>query len=478
MTKSTALATTEDVGGRPLSEVVSEGANLAPEVWREARIAAARMLLPEEFRDAGSMIAFLARAQRSGLDPFLGELWAWKNERGKLQFMTARDGWLRLAREDERIKGVEHGLVYEGDTFDMTREGGFVEIRHHGGIKKNPMAVMAYAVCHFEDGTSGEPERRTFEDYKHLMGKSNWKNDPNGMLLTRAVANAIKFSSPKAAGIGSPADMGEMLSEGEGVAGQVLEGMTERKTDELRARLEAAKAPGEVRDETPIETASEEVTEPPQEPEDLPFPCDECDRSFSTQQGRSSHKRIHKREQREAEKAAAAEEPDPDFHLSDIDSKLEDYIAKVDEDDPTKLVVVDPDGVEADYKFDTLDECVEYAGLHLAKLEAEALEAPADGYSTARPPSEDDRAPTTPPEGGTPEKAAQEPAAPIRISQVYAAAEQHEVTEKQVEELVNGERWNHLFEDYRREGAERINIFDLDQDGRDDLMKIIQGELA
>jgi hypothetical protein len=494
MTESTALATTEDVGGRPLSEVVAEGANLLPEVWREARIAAARMLLPEGFRDPGSMIAFLARAQRSGLDPFLGELHAWKNEHGKLQFMTGRDGWLRLAREDERIEHVEHGLVYEGDEFSMTRSGRRVEIEHTGGIKTTPMAVMAYAVCHFGDGSSGEPERRTFDDYKHLLNKANWKQDPNGMLLTRAVANAVKFSSPAAAGIGSPADVGDI--GGEGAASGVLEGLTERRTDSLRQRLEAARAPGEVKDETPIDVEGEDVTEKePEEPAtEKPakeWLCDVCGcergvpgAGFDKPQGLSGHKRTHAKERREAEKAAAEEEPDPDFHLRDVNHNLDGYIAKVDDDDPLKLIVIDPDGVQLDGTFDTLEEVETAANDHLAVLEhfdtLEEVETAANDHLAVleqeleRDMEHPEPSPVAASVAGTEHPQGEETEhPPIKLTAIYSAAEEKGLPDTAIDEILQEERWSHVFGEYRRQDAERINVFDLDQSGREDLLRII-----
>lgn len=316
MTESTAVAKVDE--GRPLTEIVREGALLPEERWTGARIAAARSLLPPDFQsNAQHMIAFLARAERSGLDPFLNELWAWKNEHGNLQFMTGRDGWLRLAAEDPKIKAVEFALVYEEDEYEAEKTEGRWIISHRTGLAGGDVRG-AYCNVLLADGTS-HLEQRTYADYAHLLNKKNWKNHPKDMLLTRVVSTAIKFCSPRGAGLYSPAHADDLEVEGEGVIAQVVQGKTQARTNAIRAKLEKQKErEGKVSREIEVEAkesgdGAEEGTErtgdaadPPSEAEpsdDAPepaqlYPCEFCEFVGDTPQSMGGHGRQHKREKR------------------------------------------------------------------------------------------------------------------------------------------------------------------------------------
>lgn len=252
--ESTAIQKKTD---RSFSELVRAGANLSSEEWDEARIAAARKSLPTRFRDLPSTIAYLARAKRSGLDPFMNELWAWEDERGDLTFMTGRDGWLRIAREDPNVEGLEFGIVYEEDDFQLRQEGGEVFVTHNWSFPRGSL-IGAYCVVHMAEGEGDHAEWREMEDYSHLMGKKNWQNNPKDMLQTRVISAAVKVKSPAGAGLYSPEDF-IMEEEGDRYVREQVGGETDAKAAALAEELEREEA---------IEVESEEEPEEGKEPED------------------------------------------------------------------------------------------------------------------------------------------------------------------------------------------------------------------
>lgn len=242
-----------DDEGRTTTELVRAGANLPSEDWNESRIAAARQMLPQGFRDTASMISFLARAHRSGLDPFSGELHAWKNERGELQFQTSRDGFVKILRRDPKVEAVEVGAVFENDEFSYTKEGGVITV-HQAGVIDRGRLIGAYCLIKAKENEADHIEIRLLEDFKHLLGKTNWKNYPIDMLQARCVSAAARLFTTSAAGIYTEADW-ELTEDGRRTS-QMVQAAAEEQTDELAQRLAQEESEGSYSE--PIEVEAEE----------------------------------------------------------------------------------------------------------------------------------------------------------------------------------------------------------------------------
>ena len=66
----------------------------------------------------------------------------------------------------------------------------------------------------------------------------------------------------------------------------------------------------------------------------------------------------------------------------------------------------------------------------------------------------------------------------MKALDIYKLADERGLPDTAVNELLNLERWSHVFGEYRREGADQINIFDLDPDAMRLLYEIVgQAEL-
>lgn len=223
-------------GDRSTSEIIRAGADL-DEGWNEAKIAAARELVPQSARSPGTMIAYLARATNAGLNPFQGEIHAWE-DRGEITFHVAREGWVKILRRDPEIESYEVACVFEEDEFSWEKdEAGNIRVNHGGGIRRGNL-LGAYCVLHMKD----EPdhiELRLLEDYSHLHGKTNWKNHPQDMMTARVTSAAAKAKSEKAAGLVDEAGM-QMGNAGQAVgaaASRKAAEQTEDEADVLAAEL-------------------------------------------------------------------------------------------------------------------------------------------------------------------------------------------------------------------------------------------------
>ncbi|KKL90619.1 hypothetical protein LCGC14_1902870 [marine sediment metagenome] len=295
---------------------VLEGARLDPEDWGPARVAAARKLLPVKFQDAASLIAFLAIAQRTGLDPFIREMWAWE-DKGRLTFMTARDGWIRLASDDPTIEGLEFGHVYAKDEFSFSIENGKVSVSHTGSMDRGEL-VGAYCCAHRAGEADDHLERRLVADYAHLFGKSNWKQYPQDMLLTRVISSCVKMVCNLGASLYSEADFA-FKEDGAGMSGAVMAEATDVRAEGLRERLAAGREIP-VPQAVPEENGAQAVAEAPasgagRQAEDTTgavgadprFPCTEpdCTRTFTSERGRSLHITAHRRQEAEREATVA-----------------------------------------------------------------------------------------------------------------------------------------------------------------------------
>ncbi len=275
---------------RPISELVVEGANLNPDEWQPARISALLELLPSEFRDPGSAISMLARAQRSGLDPFIREIHAWKDQRGNLCFHTARDGWVRIAENDEDIDSLSFGVVYKGDSFSWKQDGRKIVVEHTGGIAAEKEIVGAYCVVHRVHAQADHIERRVMADYRHLLSKDNWKNYPEDMILTRVISAAVKFCSPLGAGIYTPDEAAEVGLIG--TSGNAVLVDMDAKADALAGRLGA------------VQEAEYEITDgggtpgtpPESEPKPFDHQCEMCGEFYGSKRSLAGHYKAHRDE--------------------------------------------------------------------------------------------------------------------------------------------------------------------------------------
>lgn len=280
------------------TQLVVEGAGLNAEVWQPARVAALQKLLPEKFRgDIENLIALASLVDRTGLDPFIKELYAWE-DKGRITYHVGRDGWLKIAVRDPNIRSVVSGVIHANDAFSYGRDDdGKIHLQHEGGFPQGDL-LGAYAVVRLVEGPD-QIVTRELTYFKHLLKKDNWQNYPAEMLETRCLATAIKFVSPLAAGLYAA---GEAPDDDYAPAPKGVSA-TQRRAKTITLPPEAVQV--EIAAPGPQEV-TEAAEEPVEEPASESYPCPYCLDSFSAPQGLASHSRKHR-----AEKELEARRPLP-----------------------------------------------------------------------------------------------------------------------------------------------------------------------
>lgn len=131
---------------------------------------------------------FIHLCQRYSLDPFLKEIWFIKygNSQDSPIIMTSRDGYLKIAQQNDNFEGLKSFVVREGDIFEIDAQTDAVI--HKFGAKRGKIIgawAAAYhktrrpAVCFVE-----------FEEYK--KNSDVWKKYPSAMIQKVAEVFVLK----------------------------------------------------------------------------------------------------------------------------------------------------------------------------------------------------------------------------------------------------------------------------------------------
>lgn len=440
------------------ADLVRHGAGVE---WPVARIAALNKLLPRDFQnDPTSAIALAIRAKRSGLDPFT-QIHAWKNERGDLQFQTARDGFIEIASRDPHVESLEFQHVYEGESFEWRKDSdGKVHITHSGGLKKGEL-IGAYCCAHMVGERADHLEMRLVQDYRHLMKKSNWVNYLPDMLLTRVVSACVRLVCPASAGLYSEADF--VLNESDtskDLIRRFQEENVQGQVERIRGRLAAVE---EDLDEDGWHSAPEPIEEPPycdicgglhegpcpdefadnvedaqeeayeEEPGEIEsrYECAFCGEVKDSQQALAGHMRAHAEEKRTLEEILALDWPDPVDVARDDDGKW--VVTRV----ATQKTIVSGDSLRVALK-----------GARAALEKAETGEV------------------------SKPESAATVTSSAPSLSEIYRIASDNDLSANVVGRIVQDE-----FKEFKREGAVTVNPFDLDADARTKLLDLLKQQI-
>jgi len=134
--------------------------------------------------DELKMFLYLANAYK--LDPFKKEIWFLRID-GRPTIFTSRDGYLKIAQDDENYDGLQAFAVCEGDVFEIDAENW--KITHKFGANRGKLQG-AWAVAYHK-------QRKpmvafvNFDEYNDPIKKS-WRKYPSAMIQKVAEAFVLK----------------------------------------------------------------------------------------------------------------------------------------------------------------------------------------------------------------------------------------------------------------------------------------------
>ena len=117
---------------------------------------------------------FLSVCKSNDLNPFMKEIWCYKDNKGNLLVFAGRDGFRKRAQQSPLWNGLASSEVCENDTFSMNTATG--EVSHVSNFKNRGKIIGAYAVSK-PKGT--EFATVTWADFAtYNKGKFTWGNTP------------------------------------------------------------------------------------------------------------------------------------------------------------------------------------------------------------------------------------------------------------------------------------------------------------
>lgn len=125
------------------------------------------------------LIMFLSVAKNYGLDPFRKEIWFTKID-NRPTIMTARDGYVRIAKQNPAFEKLQSSSVYENDDFNVSWENGELKsFTHNHGIKDRGECVGAWASLKYH---GLEPLFIFVQTDEYDKKKSVWKTNKSAMI--------------------------------------------------------------------------------------------------------------------------------------------------------------------------------------------------------------------------------------------------------------------------------------------------------
>jgi len=166
---------------------------------------------------------FLHIAKKAKLDPFLKQIYFYKNSGNTSVIMTSRDGFLSIAQSSGEFAGLQSASVYENDDFAINYSNN--EIKHIAKQKERGDLVGAWAKT-FRKNSEPNITYVKFETYN--KGWNVWKTHPDAMIIKCAESISLKKTFG-VSGIVSQEEMGfdtekqELLFDGNKLFKNTLE---------------------------------------------------------------------------------------------------------------------------------------------------------------------------------------------------------------------------------------------------------------
>ena len=133
---------------------------------------------------------FLGVCKSVGLNPFIREIWCYKDRDNKLVVFAGRDGFLAKAQQSENWNGIASSEVCENDLFELVVANG--DIQHTISGRNRGEIFGAYAISQPKGTEIKTIEYVEIEAYD--MKKDAWLTHKADMLKKVAESKALKKS--------------------------------------------------------------------------------------------------------------------------------------------------------------------------------------------------------------------------------------------------------------------------------------------
>mgnify|MGYP003450377096 CR=1 FL=1 len=130
---------------------------------------------------------FLNVCKSVGLNPFVKEIWCYKDNKGNLLIFAGRDGFLAKAQVNPFFNGIRSSEVCKNDVFSIDIANNKIE--HKFGIAERGGIVGAYAIVFRKNG---EPTIEYVDFNLYNKGYNTWKTHPHEMIKKVAETHALK----------------------------------------------------------------------------------------------------------------------------------------------------------------------------------------------------------------------------------------------------------------------------------------------
>jgi len=131
---------------------------------------------------------FLSVCRSVNLNPFLKEIWCYKDAKGNLIVFAGRDGFLSLAQKDQRWNGMLSSYVCKNDTFKMNVAAGTVS--HEYGAEDRGAIIGAYAIIKPKGCDMPTVSWAAIKEYD--KGYNTWNTNKGAMIVKVAETMTLK----------------------------------------------------------------------------------------------------------------------------------------------------------------------------------------------------------------------------------------------------------------------------------------------
>lgn len=132
---------------------------------------------------------FLSCCKTIGLNPFVKEIWCYKDHKNNLITFAGRDGFLSIAQRDKRWNGLFSCEVRQEDKFEIGIDNGKPFITH---IKSNSNSPIIGAYCYILPKNCDIPTIEYVQFSVYNKNQYIWKSHPADMIKKVAELHALK----------------------------------------------------------------------------------------------------------------------------------------------------------------------------------------------------------------------------------------------------------------------------------------------